>query len=157
MPSSDASRAPAPVYDSDGEPLDYDEDGFDDAALDDDPDAPPRLSKPRGKGKQKTTQPQDPAPDDTPRRYTWKSGPLLRYVCMHFPAYWKQSTKDYARKIALEAWTMFAWDERYNFAAVEKVCDMPDVVTFDAHTLADHLEQASQHELRCPQERVPRG
>ena len=60
MPSSNASRAPAIVYDSDGEPVDYDYDGFDDAALDDDPHAPPRLSKSRGKGKQKKAESRDP-------------------------------------------------------------------------------------------------
>ena len=92
MPSSDSSRAPAPVYDSDGEPIDYDEDGFDDAALDDDPHAPPRLSKSRGKGKPKIAESLDPAPGYKRKRYMWRSGPLLRYVCMHFAAYREQST-----------------------------------------------------------------
>ena len=53
MPSSNASRAPALVDDSNGEPVNYDYDRFNDAALNDDPHTPPCLSKSHSKGKQK--------------------------------------------------------------------------------------------------------
>lgn len=98
---------------------DYDEDAFDEAVFDSDPDTPPRLSKnPQSKGKKKVAK----TLKSTRRpRFFWQPGPLLRFVCQHFDGFRKDPTSEYAKTVANRAWSLFPWPESYNIADVQKV------------------------------------
>ena len=101
---------------------DYDDDAFNDAVFDSDPDAPPRLSKNlQRKGKKKASKSRKST--DAPRRprFFWQPGPLLRFVCQHFDGYRKDPTIEYAKTVANRAWSLFPWPESYNIADVQRV------------------------------------